>query len=167
MFQLSVVNLNSLANGNLFRKSFPTLRLCRVFCVCFLGAVLVFQVSNEGLWSTWSVRLCTMIHMSFICLHVDIQILQHQLLKLTAVVRHIYVWVFYFIIFMSASHMYILYHILHILLQIYIYYIIHMTIYTIWYFILLFIHIYYYISVMYLEIWNGNYPFFSLLIIAL
>lgn len=66
IFQMSVDSLNCLANGNLFRKSFPTLRLCRMLCVCFLGAVLVFQVSNEGLWSTWSWHLCTMIHMSLI-----------------------------------------------------------------------------------------------------
>lgn len=79
-----------------------------------------------------------------------------------ATVRHIHVWVFYFIIFMSASHICIILYIAYITIDLYILYIIHITIYDIY--ILLYI-IYYYRSVIYLEIWNDNFSRFFLLII--
>lgn len=94
---------------------------------------------------------------NLILLHVNIQILWHNLLKIMATVRHIHVWLFYFIIFMSASHICIILYIAYITIDLYILYIIHITIYDIY--ILLYI-IYYYRSAIYLEIWNDNFSRF-------
>lgn len=59
-----IIDLNSWADGVLFRKSFTTHISCRVLSMVFFSDN--FNVSGLGLWSMWSYILCKMIETGLI-----------------------------------------------------------------------------------------------------